>query len=186
MFGASAAEASCGKICNVTQFRDQLDAMCSLDTCANCTGCNGTRPACVAPCNHLDAYAYGNIDDTEKFYPSSAIKFGETRDVFDVAGGCGGRDIGRCGVTAQGKLYAWYLDAVAWCEDTEPGAGYREGQAVSEGCSIATRAGYYTRCCVGKATSDPNKESGNKMSNAVTYSSPWPLLALSLALSYWL
>ena len=39
---------------------------------------------------------------------------------FWSAGGCGGHDAGRCGVTGDGGLYAYYLDAVAWCQDDNP------------------------------------------------------------------
>ena len=39
---------------------------------------------------------------------------------FWVNGGCGGHDAGRCGVTGDGGLYAYYLDAVAWCQDDNP------------------------------------------------------------------
>ena len=39
---------------------------------------------------------------------------------FWVNGGCGGHDAGRCGVTGDGGLYAYYLDAVAWCADDNP------------------------------------------------------------------
>ena len=39
---------------------------------------------------------------------------------FWSAGGCGGHDAGRCGVTGDGGLYAYYLDAVAWCADDNP------------------------------------------------------------------
>ena len=61
---------------------------------------------------------------------------------FWSAGGCGGHDAGRCGVTGDGGLYAYYLDAVAWCADDNPFCGFRMGPVVYNGCSMAERVGY--------------------------------------------
>ena len=61
---------------------------------------------------------------------------------FWVNGGCGGHDAGRCGVTGDGGLYAYYLDAVAWCADDNPFCGFRMGPVVYNGCSMAERVGY--------------------------------------------
>ena len=164
IIGANVAGAGCANWC-VVEFQDALAAMCSLDSCATCKGCDTVSSDCAAPCNHLSATARADFGQGETTYSSRAISYGEASSLFDVSGGCGGRDIGKCGATAEGKLYAWYLDAIAWCEDAEPGSGFRVGKAVSEGCSIATRAGYFTQCCVVNTSSSPS-------------SSPWPLLVL--------
>ena len=74
--------------------------------------------------------------------------YGEECQLFWNQGGCGGIDNGRCGVTASGELYAWYLDAVAFCDDADPFCGFVMGSPVSTGCSRAERAGYYVECCV--------------------------------------
>jgi len=66
---------------------------------------------------------------------------------FWVNGGCGGHDAGRCGVTGDGGLYAYYLDAVAWCQDDNPFCGFRMGPVVYNGCSMAERVGYSHECC---------------------------------------
>jgi hypothetical protein len=72
-------------------------------------------------------------------------------------GGCGGIDAGRCGVTPDGRLYAYYLDAVEWCGDRagtsanegrDPLCGFVMSPPVTEGCTRAENVGYYTECCV--------------------------------------
>ena len=74
--------------------------------------------------------------------------FGSECQLFWKPGGCGGTDAGRCGVTENGELYAWYLDAAAWCEDSNPLCQFAMGAPVRTGCSRAERAGYFVECCV--------------------------------------
>ena len=106
--------------------------------------------------------------------------YGEECNLFWNDGGCGGVDNGRCGVTADGAVYAWYLDAVAWCDDINPFCGktprYRchlgcillKTPAISlltgfvmglpvknvGECSRAERVGYFVECCVAEATAE--------------------------------
>ena len=48
------------------------------------------------------------------------VGYGRECQLFWNNGGCGGIDNGRCGVTSSGELYAWYLDAKAWCDGALP------------------------------------------------------------------
>jgi hypothetical protein len=134
---------------------------------------------CAAPCAHLFATAVASFGQGEKSYSTRTINYGDASSLFDASGGCGGRDVGKCGATAEGKLYAWYLDAIAWCEDAEPGSGFVIGEAVSEGCSTATRAGFFTRCCVANSAIPYSTSTAVK----TQYSSPWFFsMAVSLAI----
>jgi hypothetical protein len=81
-------------------------------------------------------------------WPVQKAEYGQECQLFWNQGGCGGVDNGRCGVTASGEVYAWYLDAVAWCEDIDPFCGFVMGPPVRTGCSRATRADYFVECCV--------------------------------------
>ena len=74
--------------------------------------------------------------------------YGEECQLFWNQGGCGGVDNGRCGVTSSGELYAWYLDAAAWCDGIDPFCGFVMGPPVRSGCSRATSHDYFVECCV--------------------------------------
>lgn len=81
-------------------------------------------------------------------WPTQKSGYGEECQLFWNQGGCGGVDNGRCGVTASGELYAWYLDASAWCDGIDPFCGFVMGPPVRSGCSRATSHDYWVQCCV--------------------------------------
>ena len=87
-------------------------------------------------------------------YSNVRVGLGQECQLHWSAGGCGGIDAGRCGVTQSGELYAWYLDAVAWCADVDPFCGFVMGEPVRTGCSRAERVGYFVECCVREADAD--------------------------------
>ena len=116
------------QICGCAEADDDLDSMVF-----HATSNEGTEPDVVLRTRH-----------------------GSECQLFNTPGGCDGSDSGRCGVTADGELYAYYHDAVAWCEEDNPNCGFRMGPLVREGCSRAERVGFFVECCVVDHTENTN------------------------------
>ena len=80
------------------------------------------------------------------------VKYGRECQLYWKNGKCNGINAGRCGVTEDGELYAWFLGADSWCKESDPFCGFVMGKPVKTGCSRATRPGTqnFVECCVNK------------------------------------
>ena len=133
---------------NVTDLLALLAAFGSSVTCD--TGSSGASNSVVFS-SSSSWHSTGTINNIEMAVPVGGVSCQQ----YWVAGGCGGHDAGRCGITEDGRLYAYYLDAIAWCEDADPFCGGTMGPPVSEGCSMASRAGYSQTCCFEDTSNNP-------------------------------
>ena len=72
----------------------------------------------------MNGLNFGGVDVTQR------ARHGSECQLYNNHGGCDGYDSGRCGLTQSGELYAYYHDAVAWCEEDNPECGFRMGPLV--------------------------------------------------------
>ena len=66
------------------------------------------------------------------------IKTSSSYEFLNLTGGCGGRDIARCSITAEGKVRAFFLDA----------CGKKPISRTGSSCAKASFKHYYARCCI--------------------------------------
>ena len=133
--------ASPGRVCRHGQ--DNVGNECTLDPAHDrqsmeMNGCLQSWGNQICGCAELDdgldsmvfraTSNVGGIDGDNAVVARTA--HGSECQLYNNQGGRGGHDSGRCGVTRDGELYAYYHDAVAWCEDDNPNCGFRMGPLV--------------------------------------------------------
>ena len=143
-----------GRVCRHAQ--DNIGSSCKLDghhTRQSTTnnGCDQHWGDQICGCAEydpgIDSTTFTSNSNVKKGVHAWRTRHGTECSIFHKRGGCNGFDSGRCGVTENGELYAYYHDAVAWCEDNNPTCGFRMGKLVKNGCSRAERVGYWVECC---------------------------------------